>query len=339
MAPARPGPRRPDRPRRRLRVAGRTPRRDRPSLRRPLRGSRIFLPSALTILAVCAGLTAVRSADTGDIDMALALLVVAAVLDGLDGRVARMMDATTKIGAEIDSLADAINFGVAPALIVYSAVIRQHEGAGADLGWVLALIYCSAIVLRLARFNTLLDDDSAPGYTKDFFVGVPAPTAAVMALLPVGVTQHFGDGWWTSTAVVGTWLVFVGLLAVSRIPTLSFKSARVRPSALAGLLVVVAAAAALLMTFPYLLMIIAVTAYLLHIPFAWRMQRWIAAHPEHWDIPARDRRIERRSEKRAAVAAGTRRRVIPTKSSTRLGLRRPVARTTHDTHPSHTHED
>ncbi|GAA4641167.1 CDP-diacylglycerol--serine O-phosphatidyltransferase [Gordonia humi] len=284
----------------------------------------MFIPSALTILALCAGLTAVRSADTGQVDMAMGLLVVAAVLDGLDGRVARLMDATTRIGAEIDSLADAVNFGVAPALIVYATILRDNVGVRQDIGWVLVLIFCAAIILRLARFNTLLDDDAAPGYTKDFFVGVPAPMAALIALLPVGLMQHFGDGWWTSTGAVGAWMVFTALLAVSRVPTLSIKTARVRPSALAGLLIVVAAAAALLMTFPYLLMTLVVAAYLIHIPFAWRMQRWVASRPEHWEAPARDRRIQRRDERRAA--GGPLRRTVPRKpTAARLGLRRPSA--------------
>ncbi|MCF8588618.1 CDP-alcohol phosphatidyltransferase family protein [Gordonia liuliyuniae] len=310
-------------PRRRLRVAGRRTGRPGDTRRRSLRDGRMFLPSALTILALCAGLTAVRSADAGNVDTALALLVAAAILDGLDGRVARLMGATTKIGAEIDSLADAVNFGVAPALIVYSTVLRDQDGAAQDLGWILVLIYCAAIILRLARFNTLLDDDDAPGYTRDFFVGVPAPIAALTALLPVGVLQHFGDGWWTSTVAVGVWMIFVSILAVSRCPTLSFKSARVRPSALAGLLIVVAAAAALLMTFPYILMMLVVAAYLIHIPFAWRMQRWVASHPEHWDAPPRDRRIQRRDERRAG---GVRRHTGPRKASAaRLGLRRPGA--------------
>lgn len=297
---------------------------------RSARASRMLIPSTLTVFAICAGLTAVRSADAGQVDLAMALLVLAAVFDGLDGRVARLMDASTKIGAEIDSLADAINFGVAPALIVYAVVLRDNDTSAAqDFGWILALLYCVAIVLRLARFNTLLDDDSAPKYTKDYFVGVPAPAAAVMALLPIGLEQHFGSGWWSSVPAVGAWMVFIGLLAVSRVPTLSMKSANVRPSALAGLLFIVAAAAALLFTFPYLLMIIIVAVYLLHIPFAWRTQRWAAAHPEHWDAPARDRRLQRRDERRQAVADGSRRRVIPARaggrapSSARLGLRRP----------------
>jgi CDP-diacylglycerol---serine O-phosphatidyltransferase len=275
------------------------------------------VPSALTILAICAGLTAVRVAGTGDINAAMGLVVAAALLDGIDGRVARMMGATTRMGAEIDSLADAINFGVVPALIVY-----LHLMSDQDLGWMLALIYCCAIVLRLARFNTLLDDDGAPGYTRDFFVGVPAPAAAIIALLPIGLSQQFGDGWWTSVPVVGGWLVFVALLAVSRVPTASLKTASVPPRALAGLLIIVAIGAALLLTFPYVLMMIAIGGYLLHIPFAWRNKRWVAERPEHWE----DHPSERRALRRAINRSQPRRRRLATaaKSQARLGLRRPT---------------
>lgn len=288
------------------------------------RAGRLFLPSALTILAICAGLTAMRLATDGNVDLALILLVTAAVLDGLDGRVARMMDASSKIGAELDSLADAINFGVVPAVMVYAIMLPDASESARGFGWVAALIYCSAIVLRLARFNTLLDDDSAPGYTKDFFVGVPAPAAAVTVLLPIGLREQFGDGWWTSPVFVSCWLLFIALLAVSRVPTLSFKSAKLRARVLAPGLFLVAVAAALLFTFPYALMILLVAAYLLHIPFAWRMQRWVRTRPEYWESPPRDRRQQRRHDRRAEVAAGTRRRVIPVRrSSARLGLRRP----------------
>lgn len=317
--------RRTDRPRR-LRLSSvrrHEPPTDTPRAARSARAGRLIVPSTLTLLALCSGLTAVRSADAGSVDLAMGLLVLAAVFDGIDGRVARLMEATTRIGAELDSLADAINFGVAPALIVYAVILRDQQGAAQDFGWVVALLFCAAIILRLARFNTLLDDVDAPKFTKDYFVGVPAPAAAVMALLPIGLQQHFGHGWWVSTPAVCAWLLFTGLLAVSTVPTLSMKSAAIRPSALAGLLFVVAAAAALLFTFPYLLMIIMVVAYLIHIPFAWRTQRWAASHPEHWDAPARDRRLQRREDRRQAVADGTRRRVIPQRSSARLGLRRP----------------
>ncbi|MEP9391804.1 phosphatidylcholine/phosphatidylserine synthase [Gordonia sp. VNK1] len=304
------------------RVAGRrTSPAEQSRLRRQAAAGRMFVPSALTILAICAGMTSVRFAMNGNINAALGLLVAAALLDGIDGRVARLMGATTKIGAEIDSLADVINFGVVPAFLVYLTLLD-----GTDLGWLLALIYCCAIVLRLARFNTLLDDDDAPAYTRDFFVGVPAPAAAIGALLPVGLLQQFGTGWWTSLAAVGIWLMLVAFLAVSRIPTASLKASKVSARALPGLLLLVAIGAALLLTFPYILMVIAIVAYAVHIPFAWRSRRWVASRPEHWDAAPK----ERRAERRALAREGSGRRVMPRrrqamkKSEGRLGLHRPT---------------
>ncbi|MGB6039764.1 MAG: CDP-alcohol phosphatidyltransferase family protein, partial [Gordonia sp. (in: high G+C Gram-positive bacteria)] len=123
-------------------TASSDPRSARSRASRSARAGRMIVPSTLTILAICAGLTAVRSADVGQVDLAMGLLVLAAVFDGLDGRVARLMDASTKIGAEVDSLADAINFGVAPALIVYAVVLRDASSSAAqDFGWILALLY------------------------------------------------------------------------------------------------------------------------------------------------------------------------------------------------------
>lgn len=302
---------------------------DQGTLRRQAAAGRMFVPSALTILAICAGLTAVRAVIDDNVNLAMALVVAAALLDGLDGRVARLMGATSKIGAEIDSLADAINFGVVPALIVYLSLLRGH-----DLGWGFALIYCCAIVLRLARFNTLLDDTDAPGYTRDFFVGVPAPAAALVALLPIGLVQQFGEGWWTSPLVVGCWLVIVALLAVSRVPTASLKTSSVHPRKLAGLLILVAIGAALLLTYPYVLMIILVVAYAAHIPFAWRSRRWVQARPEHWEAPPAQRRAERR-----AIARSQPRRVLPPRKSTaRLGLHKPGADPTSEPTTSDTAE-
>jgi len=279
--------------------------------------ARLLVPSALTILAVCAGLTAVRLAASDKIDLALVLVVGAALLDGIDGRVARMMNATSKIGAELDSLADAINFGVVPALILSTTLMRGH-----DLGWAIALVYCCALILRLARFNTLSDDEDTPGYARDFFVGVPAPAAALIALGPLGLHQWLGDGWWSSFPAVGAWTLLVAFLAISRIPTSSLKATtKISRAALAPALVIVAAAAALLVTYPYTLMMIIIVAYLAHIPFAWWANRWVAARPEHWDsLPA-----ERRAHRRMTST----RRPILRKSQARLGLRRPASAKQH----------
>lgn len=304
---------------------------ERPDVRGNLATGKIIIPSALTILAICAGLSAVRFTGDGKVDLAMALVVAAAVLDGLDGRVARLIGATTKLGAEIDSLADAINFGVVPALIVYVHLMPGH-----DIGWILTLVYCCAIVLRLARFNTLNDDENAPGFTKDFFVGVPAPAAALIALLPIAVAQQLGDGWWTSVPVVGGWLIFSAFLAVSRVPTSSLKAtSKISRAAIAPVMVVIAGAAALLVTYPYLLMEIIIGAYLLHIPFAWRNRRWVAARPEHWDDHPRERRAQRRELGRATPK---RRPRLPVrrKSQARLGLRRPTGIPTTPTSPEPT---
>ncbi|MDN2502439.1 phosphatidylcholine/phosphatidylserine synthase, partial [Nocardia nova] len=252
-----------------------------------------LLPSIVTILALCAGLSAVKFALDGSLDIALAMIGAAAVLDTLDGRLARMLSATTKIGAELDSLADAISFGVAPALVLYVTFLRQDSA-----GWIIALIYAVSIVLRLARFNTIMDDDTRPDWEREYFTGVPAPAAALIALLPIALHSQFGEGWWNNFPVVAAWTVFAALLAVSTIPTLAMKSVSVAPQAAALLLVLVALAAAALVTYPLILLMVLIGLYLVHIPFAWRSQRWVAARPETWHHKPAERRAQRRAARR-----------------------------------------
>ncbi|MBF6329158.1 CDP-alcohol phosphatidyltransferase family protein [Nocardia transvalensis] len=273
-----------------------------------------LLPSIVTILALCAGLSAVKFALDGSLDVALAMVGAAAVLDTLDGRLARMLSATTKIGAELDSLSDAIAFGVAPALVLYIGFLRTDSA-----GWIIALIYAVSIVLRLARFNTLMDDDTRPDWQREYFVGVPAPAAALIGLLPIAVHEQFGNGWWSDFPVVATWTVFAALLAVSTIPTLAMKSVSVAPQAAALLLVLVALAAAALITYPRVLLMVLVAMYILHIPFAWRSQRWVAARPETWHHKPAERRAQRRAARRRPALR------VPV-SSSRLRLRRPGQR-------------
>ncbi|SDD57635.1 CDP-diacylglycerol---serine O-phosphatidyltransferase [Rhodococcus tukisamuensis] len=268
----------------------------------------LLLPSMLTILALCAGLSSVKFALDGDLGSSLAMIGAAAVLDSLDGRIARMLDATTKIGAELDSLSDAISFGVAPALVLYVTLLD-----GTNAGWIVALVYAVSIVLRLARFNTLLDDDTAPAYTSEFFVGVPAPAGALIALAPIAAYQQWGDGWWSSFWAVAVWTVLSAALIVSRIPTLAMKTFSVPRRMAALLLIGVALTAAALITYPYVLLIVLVAAYLAHIPFAVRSKRWVAARPEVWDVKPAERRAIRRAPDG----------VRPGRSAARLGLRRP----------------
>jgi len=285
-----------------------------PSPRRRNRTIRL-LPSVVTILALCSGLSSVKFALDGDLGIALAMIGAAAVFDMLDGRLARMLDATTKIGAELDSLSDAISFGVAPALVLYVALLDENS-----VGWIMALLFAVSIVLRLARFNTLLDDDTRPDWAREFFVGVPAPAAALIALVPIALLVQFGDGWWVGFYEVAAWTVLAAALAVSTIPTLAMKSVSVAPQAAAGLLVLVALAAALLVTYPLILLLVLVAAYLAHIPFAWHSQRWVAARPETWQHKPSERRAQRRAQRRIPVI-----RPAIRGSSARLRLRRPGA--------------
>ena len=143
-----------------------------------------ILPSSMSVLAICAGLTSIRFALEGQPHVAIALIAAAAILDGLDGRVARALDAESRMGEEIDSLADAVNFGVAPAVVVYVSMLPTLAA-----GWVVVMLYAVSIVLRLARFNALLDDVSQPSFAREFFVGVPAPAGAICALGPASSSR------------------------------------------------------------------------------------------------------------------------------------------------------
>ncbi|MBF6077908.1 CDP-alcohol phosphatidyltransferase family protein [Nocardia beijingensis] len=291
------------------------------STQRRRRRSVRLLPSIVTILALCAGLSAVKFGLDGKLGIALAMIGAAAVLDTLDGRLARMLDATTKMGAELDSLSDAISFGVAPALVLYVTLLSSNS-----VGWIVALLFAVSIVLRLARFNTLMDDDNRPDWAREYFVGVPAPAGALIAVVPVALYVQFGDGWWVGFYEVAAWTVFAAALCVSTIPTLAMKSVSVAPQAAAGLLVLVALAAAALVTYPIVLLLVLVALYLGHIPFAWHSQRWVAARPETWTHKPAERRAQRRADRRLPAI---RRPAIPRpaiRGSARLRLRRPGAK-------------
>lgn len=273
------------------------------SERRETRGSVRVLPSAVTVLALCAGLSSIKFALDGERGLALAMIGSAAVLDALDGRIARLLDATSRIGAELDSLADAVSFGVAPAVVLYVSLLGSSR-----VGWVAALVYSVCVVLRLARFNTLLGEDDAPSYTREFFTGVPAPAAAIVVLAPLVATLQWGSGWWTSAAAVSLWLVVVAGLAISRVPTLSLKSANVPSRLAAALLVAVGVLAAGLISFPLVMLLLAVVGYLAHIPYAVHRRRWLAARPHAWDSSPAERRAIRKAGPRRRPSIRPRRR-------------------------------
>ncbi|RZS41103.1 CDP-diacylglycerol--serine O-phosphatidyltransferase [Herbihabitans rhizosphaerae] len=266
-----------------------------------------LLPNAITVLAMCAGLSSVQFALTGNYLASIAAIAVAAVLDSLDGRIARLLDATSKMGAELDSLSDAVAFGVAPAMVLYVWRLDAHR-----IGWIFALVFAVCMILRLARFNTLIDEPDQPPYTKEFFVGVPAPAGGLLALLPLIITLGVeADGWWNSEPVIMIWTVLVAALLISRIPTLSVKTVRVPAKFVAALLVGVGLLAAAVIQYPMSTLALAMVIYLVHIPYAVHRKHWLAHHPEAWDVPPRERRAAIRQARGA---------------SRRLGLRPPLRR-------------
>jgi CDP-diacylglycerol---serine O-phosphatidyltransferase len=286
------------------------------------RGLRI-LPSATTVLAICAGLTSIKFALDGKPWISLALIGAAAILDGIDGGIARALNAQSRMGAEIDSLADALNFGVAPALVIYVSMLdneHAHQSqAWSQIGWIFVLLYAVCVVLRLARFNALLDDDTRPAYTREFFTGMPAPCGAVGSIGPLVAMMAFPgvQGFWTQPWFVCLWLAINAAFLVSRVPTIALKGITVPPNAAPILLILVAAAAAGLLLFPYHLVLLIIAGYLCIIPFTIRSQRWVAARPEAWDAKPGQRRAVRRAARRNAPYR---------RSMARLGLRRPGPR-------------
>ncbi len=182
---------------------------------------RQILPNAVTILGLCSGLMALRFAQAGRVDLAVMLILLAGVLDGLDGLIARRLDATSKMGAELDSLADFLNFGVAPAVIVFQVAMASSSPAT----WVPVLVYTVCACLRLARFN--IDRARPETAGRLHFIGVPTPAGALLALWPVILGQIGLIEPSAHPEAYGLWLAFVGLLMISRVPTQSTKTVRI----------------------------------------------------------------------------------------------------------------
>nr|WP_085976593.1 CDP-diacylglycerol--serine O-phosphatidyltransferase [Mycobacterium sp. JS623] len=264
----------------------------------------------MTVAAICLGLTSVKMALDNRPTEAMAFLAVAAILDALDGRIARILKVASRMGEEIDSLADAVNFGVAPAFIVYGTLLSHSRG-----GWIVVLVYSVCIVLRLARFNAMLDVDK-PAYEKEYFVGMPAPAGAIGAIGPLAAKMQFGDGWWTSEAAVIIWMIGVSLLVVSTLPMRKIHTFSVSPNMVPLLLLGVVVLVAASIFYGYLTILAIIAAYVIHIPFAIRTRRFLAEHPEVWDDKPRQQRAARRAIRRAS---GPQRR----RSMSRLGLRKP----------------
>jgi len=228
-----------------------------------------LLPNMLTIAAICAGLTAIRYGVQGYYLYAVQLILVASVLDGLDGRLARLLEADSKMGAELDSLADFLNFGVAPALIVYFWALQDVRGAG----WIAALVYSVCCVVRLARFNVAGKSEDSDG-AGAYFVGVPAPAGALLVMLPMYLSFAFNDARLLPNLVIGGYVVVIGLLMISHIPTWSFKTTRISRDNVKYFLVGFAFVAAAVWTFAWITLSVLCFAYAAMVVRAWLTSRW-----------------------------------------------------------------
>lgn len=223
-----------------------------------------LIPNAVTLIALCAGMTGVRLALQERWELAVAAIVVAMVMDAMDGRIARLMSATSEFGAQLDSLSDVICFGVAPGLVVYLWTLQDIRG----LGWAVALLYAICCALRLARFNTALTEENPPPWAAKFFTGVPAPGAAGLALLPMALSFVFSDTIFRSGFLNCLVLFAVAALMVSRVPTFSAKQIRVKRSQVGFVLLGVGATLAFLVSVPWITLSVAGLLYLSTIPMA-----------------------------------------------------------------------
>jgi len=199
---------------------------------------RSIIPNVITLLALASGLTAVRFALRGDWDQAVSAIILAGVLDGLDGTVARLLRGSSRFGAELDSLSDNIAFGVAPAIVIYLYALGPLD----RLGWILALLYSVSMALRLARFNAGLDTEETLKQRLGYLTGIPAPAGAGLLTVPILLDLTSGSGsWQAQPAVIGAYTVIVSCLMVSTIPTFSLRMLRVRRDLFIPLLLAIAA--------------------------------------------------------------------------------------------------
>ncbi|HUZ67307.1 MAG TPA: CDP-diacylglycerol--serine O-phosphatidyltransferase [Beijerinckiaceae bacterium] len=233
---------------------------------------RIILPNLVTLLALSLGLTSIRFAAEARFPLAVAAVIAAAVLDGLDGRIARALEGATRFGAELDSLADFVDFGVAPAFLLYFWSLHDIK----SFGWFAAMVFAIACALRLARFNVMIEDPERPAWSSHFFIGMPAPAGAIVVLLPLYLNLSvFGmpnDPRFAPFEIV--YALIIAFLMVSRIPHFSGKKiGRVPREWVIAVLFGVAVTVLLVATFPMEMLVVLTLAYLCLVPFSIRRYR------------------------------------------------------------------
>jgi CDP-diacylglycerol---serine O-phosphatidyltransferase len=225
---------------------------------------RYLLPNLITLVALCSGITAIRLAFEGRFEIAVAAIILAIVLDALDGRLARLLKGTSKFGAELDSLADFVNFGVAPALLLYMWALNALR----PLGWIICLMLAIACALRLARFNVALEDPLKPAYANAFFTGMPAPAGAGLAMVPLYYGFWAGDVQGHGNAfVIAPFIVAIAIMLVSRVPTFSGKTVtKVPRESVLPILAGGALAIVCLITYPWETLLVMAALYVGMIP-------------------------------------------------------------------------
>ena len=255
-----------------------------------------FLPNAITALALSTGLTSVVYASQAAWMTAMVAIGAAAVLDSLDGPAARLLNSSSRVGAELDSLSDLSAFGICPAILLYfwQTSVNHPGNNQLWLVWGSSLVYAVCTALRLARFNSLLDETEPPAFTKGFFTGIPSPPGALLAMVPIIIYVQFDLAFpfW----LIAIWTVFVGLLMVSRVPTIALKSVRIPPRLITPLIVLLVFALVAFFFQPRIIALIGLALYLLHIPYAGARYRYLSQHPELWDVK-REPRVRRTSRR------------------------------------------
>lgn len=270
----------------------------RPAVRRRPRGIplRTLVPNAITALALCTGLFAIRYAIAGDWEKAAGAIVLAAFLDMMDGRIARLLKGQSRFGAELDSLSDVTAFGVAPAVILYLwmlAMLEPPEQAlWARYGWLVALAHAVCGALRLARFNANIDVLDQPHKSAGFLTGIPAPAGAGLTLLPIFLWLWTGLDVFSEPLIIAPWAALVAFLMVSNLATFSWGSLKLRSHVRFGALVVIALIGGALLTAPWPTLSIAALLYAAMIPVSIssyaRVKRQRAAATAHAPAPAAD---------------------------------------------------
>jgi CDP-diacylglycerol--serine O-phosphatidyltransferase len=235
---------------------------------------RVIVPNIITLIALCLGLTAIRLAFEGRYEPAVIAIVAAAFLDGVDGRVARLLKGTSRFGAELDSLADFVNFGVTPALILYSFLLNELKA----LGWIAVLVFAIAMALRLARFNVMLDDPHRPEWKKNFFTGMPAPAGALTSMLPLYLSFLGVSVGAAAAPIALVYLLGLAFLMVSTIPVYSGKTIglKVPRQWVLPIFVLSVAAFGLLVSFPFEMLTVITVCFLGSIPFSVMRYRQLA---------------------------------------------------------------